>query len=218
MRICQGAYRLTPLASSRTPREQHRSSESRRLRYPMRAPPRPQEGRIYRVRRLMSASEIPQNMKALSSVADQAQVLAIDALRLSLEIEKAMHSRLWRVLHRIEKLDDASPPRPAAVLDAIALSWQLIDTTHKIRTLADQVRGLSHSTPAYQLFLRNTARTEDFRNFFQHLGTEIPKLPLNTNPIMGVLSWVTRVSSKSRTIVYGTFPKDGNFYSLVLDT
>ena len=157
-------------------------------------------------------------MKTLSNITDQKQVLVIDALRLSLEIEKTMNSRLWRILRRIEKLDDRSHPRPVAVLNAIGLAWQIIDTTHRMRGLTDQVRGLSHKLPEYQLFQRNTARTEAFRNFFQHLNTEIPKLPAKTNPIIGILSWVTKVPNKSRTIVYGMFPKDGNFHSLAIDT
>lgn len=157
-------------------------------------------------------------MKILSNVLGQKQILVIDALRLSLEIERAMNSRLWRVLRGIERLDDASYPRPVTVLNAIGLAWQLIDTTYRIRGLADQVRGLQHKLPEYQLFQRNTASTKAFRNFFRHLNSEIPKLPAGTNPIIGVLSWVTKVPSKSRTIVYGTFPTDGNFHSLVVDT
>jgi hypothetical protein len=157
-------------------------------------------------------------MKTLSNINEQKQVLVIDALRLSLEIERVMNSRLWRVLRNIEKVDDTSHPRPIAVLNAIGLAWQLIDTTYRIRGLAEQVKGLSHKLPEYQLFQRNTASTESFRNFFQHLNSEIPKLPTKTNPIIGALSWVTKVPSKSRTIVYGTFPKDGSFHSLAVDT
>ena len=157
-------------------------------------------------------------MKTLSKLDDQKQVLIIDALRLSLEIEKALNSRLWRILRRIEKLDDASNPKPAEVLEAIGLAWQLIDTIHRIRGLAEQVRGLSHSLPEYQLFQRKTAPTEELRNFYQHLNSEIPKLPAKTNPIIGVLSWVTKILGKSRTVVYGTFPKDGNIHTLVVDT
>jgi len=60
-------------------------------------------------------------MKILSNVLGQKQILVIDALRLSLEIERAMNSRLWRVLRRIERLDDASYPRPVTVLNV--LDW-----------------------------------------------------------------------------------------------
>jgi hypothetical protein len=157
-------------------------------------------------------------MKTLSNISNQKQVLVIDALRLSLEIEKTMNARLWRILRNIEKLDDASHPKPIEVLNAIGLAWQIIDTTHRIRGLAEQVRGLSHKLPEYQLFQRNTVRTEAFRNFFQHLNSEIPKLPDKTNPIIGVLSWVTKNPNKSRTIVHGTFPKEGGFHSLAVDT
>jgi hypothetical protein len=157
-------------------------------------------------------------MKTIKNVSDQKQILVIDALRLSLEIEKTMNSRLWRILRRIEKLDDRSHPKPIDVLNSIGLAWQIIDTTHRIRGLAEQVRGLSHKLPEYQLFQRNTTRTEAFRNFFQHLNSEIPKLPDKTNPIIGLLSWVTKAPNKSRTIVFGTFPKGGNFHSLAVDT
>jgi len=60
-------------------------------------------------------------MKILSNVRGQKQILVIDALRLSLEIERAMNSRLCRVLRRIERLDDASYPRPVTVLNV--LDW-----------------------------------------------------------------------------------------------
>lgn len=155
---------------------------------------------------------------SVSKIDNQQQILIIDALRLSLEIEKSLNTRLWRVLRSIEKVEDSSHPKSTTVLNALGLAWQIIDTIHRTRGLTEQVRGLSHTSPEYQLFQRNTAHAEDFRNFFQHLNSEIPKLPVKTNPIIGVLSWVTKFSNKSRTVAYGTFLKDGNFHSLAVDT
>ena len=103
-------------------------------------------------------------MKILSNVLGQKQILVIDALRLSLEIERAMNSRLWRVLRGIERLDDASYPRPVTVLNAIGLAWQLIDTTHRIRGLADQVRG------GYNINYQNISFSKEIRLQQKPLG------------------------------------------------
>jgi hypothetical protein len=157
-------------------------------------------------------------MQVLRNIVEQQQVFVIDAIRLSLEIEKALYTRLWRLLRTIERTSDKANPRPGTSLSAIGSAWQIVDTIYRIRGLARQVKGLSHKSPEYQLFQRNTDSSEAFRHFYQHLDSEIPKIPLNTNPIIGVLSWVTRDPNKSMTVVYGTFPKEGELHSLALDT
>lgn len=77
---------------------------------------------------------------------------------------------------------------------------------------------LPQKTPELQLFIRTTASVGKFRNMFQHLDSEIGKIQGSTNPIMGVLSWVTSNDALAYTIATGTGSEDTQMHSLSVDT
>jgi hypothetical protein len=157
-------------------------------------------------------------MKSIGNIKDQSQILIIDAIRLSFEIEKTLYSKFWRSLRLLEKVEDNLPPRPSQVINSIQYVWEIIDTVNRIRGLIIYVKGLSHNSNEYQLFSKNTKSIEDFRNFYQHLNTEIPKIAEPANPIIGVISWVTKDQNKSKTITYGSIISGNSFHSLAVDT
>lgn len=135
-------------------------------------------------------------MRALVGL-DVKQVYVLDALRYSFWSEQQAYSRLIRQLRSIENRGGAPVPESAAVA-TLASAWQLIDTVHRTRGLFTQVRGLKHRSPEFKAFARATSTVAEFRNFFQHLNSEIPRLKGKAYPIMGLLSWVGR-DSGSRT-------------------
>jgi hypothetical protein len=146
-------------------------------------------------------------------------VLVVDALRYSLLLERKAYAALARVLRAIEKRDGAGAhPSEAQALSAIANAWHIIDVVHRVRGLLVNVPGLSKKAPEVQVFLRHTAATEDFRNIYQHLGSEIARICGTTNPIMGVVSWATRNPRKSMTVFVGTGADEIEVHTVALDT
>ena len=53
---------------------------------------------------------------------------------------------------------------------------------------------------------------------YQHLNTVIPRIEGKTNPIMGVLSWVTKDTTKSITVFVGTGTPDIELHTVAFDT
>ena len=146
-------------------------------------------------------------------------MLIVDALRYTLLLEQKAFTSMFRALRRIENDDDGTGhPNGALTLTALSAAWNIVDTVHRLRGLVRQVPKLSQKSPEVQLFIRNTSFIAEFRNVYQHLNTVIPKIEGTTNPIMGVLSWVTKDPTKSITVFVGTGSPDINFHTLVLDT
>jgi hypothetical protein len=143
--------------------------------------------------------------------------LIVDALRYSLVLEYRAYAAISRALRAIER-DRRLHPSEARALSAINNAWHIVDVVHRVRGLITSVPGLPNKTPEVQVFLRNTAPTEDFRNLYQHLNSEIGKIRTTTNPIMGVLSWVTQNPSKSITMFLGTGAADIQVHTVALDT
>ena len=157
-------------------------------------------------------------MKALQASLDRKQILVLDALRYSLMHERDVFRAVTRFLRRIGKMPFNSRPPDRLAIGALASAWQLIDNIYRIRGLLRQVKGLSQKSPQIQLFLRNTAGVDNFRNFFQHLDSSIAKLSGKSYPIMGVLSWVTHDPAMSCSLSLGHWTKDTHAHSLVVDT
>ncbi len=155
-------------------------------------------------------------MRSLRGVDNRTQVFTIDALRFSLLHEARTHLRLMRSLRLAERQAAAGQIAEAVALRALGAAWEIIDTIHRARALAAQVRGLSHKQPELQIFRRFTARTEDLRHFFQHLSTAIPGLSGNVTPILGVLSWATKDPNDSLTIAFSGAP-DVGLPGMILD-
>ena len=157
-------------------------------------------------------------MKALQNFQRNQHLLVVDALRYSLVLENKAFQSLLETLALIESNDDGiSIPDEELVLIAIRDSWQIIDFVHRIRGLISQAPGLPQKTPAVQLFKRHTIDVEGFRNLYQHLNSSIAKIQGNTNPIMGVISWVFKDPSKSLSLNVGTGAEGLEVSSIAID-
>lgn len=158
-------------------------------------------------------------MKALANVEPTRLNHILDALRYSLELEKKAYHSLSRAFRKIEASDDdKGHPNHTLALNAFSNAWSILDTAHRIRGLITQVPALSQRTPDIQVFIRSTLAVEGFRHLYQHLNSEIPKVKGTTNPIMGVLSWVTKNPSNSITIFLGTGTNETRVHTVSLDT
>jgi hypothetical protein len=156
-------------------------------------------------------------MKALIGSLSRRDIFVLDALRVSLLNEKLAYARLLRSLAVIARLPLGARPTNARACTSLATAWQLVDEVHRIRGLVRQVYGLPHRTPAVQIFLRETAGVEQFRNFFQHLNSSIGSLSGKSFPIIGVLSWSTSDSRHSCSLAFGHWTKETHAHSLVWD-
>lgn len=156
-------------------------------------------------------------MKSLVNIEDQKQIMIIDAIRISFEIEKALYLKLWRSLRLLEKMEDNIPPKSSQTINSIQYIWQIIDTVNRIRGLIEYVIGFSHRSEGYKQFIDNTISIKDFRNFYQHLNSEIPRIVELENPIIGVISWVAKDQNKSITITYGSISGQ-SYHTLAIDT
>ncbi len=144
-------------------------------------------------------------MEQLCNITSTKEILILDALRYSLEIEHKAYIALKKSLRKIEKAHDKElHSNHSVTLNILSNAWALVDTTYRIRGLVTQVRGLSQKSQELQVFLRSTASINDFRNLYQHLNSEIPKISGTTNPIMGVVSWVTSNPADSITAFLST--------------
>lgn len=144
-------------------------------------------------------------------------MLVVDALRYSLLLERNAYAGLTRVLRKMEKHDVTEHPREAYALSAIGNAWAMIDIAHRVRGLVTQISGLPHRNPEVQLFLRSTKSVEDFRNLYQHLSSGLARLSMPTNPVMGVVSWVTKEPRHSITIYVGTGTRDIQVHTVAYD-
>ena len=130
-------------------------------------------------------------------------IFYLDGLKHSLEMLYLIFSRLEKNLANIvscyEKQDNGGKLSVGALLDA----WSFIDVVHRIRELIQQTPQMSKRASAIQIFLRSTSQIEDLRHYIQHLRTAIPKLPIESNPLWGSLSWVP---PNDQTKCYSIFP------------
>jgi len=103
----------------------------------------------------------------------------------------------------------------SGLLDA----WTMIDICHRVRELVQQTPRLSQNLAGIQIFLRGTEQIENLRHYVQHLRRGIPNIPVQSNPLWGVLSWTP---TDSKTVCYTIFSGNlvGGVYgnTLTLDT
>jgi hypothetical protein len=114
---------------------------------------------------------------------------------------------------------------PALLVDkskmpvAFWLCWSFVDAVHRIRELAQAVPGLGRKPPELRTFLDATTDAEQFRNYIQHLRSELSSPNQNTCPVWGVLSWVDPHDSKVAHIALaGSQVGETQFPGCVYDT
>ncbi len=149
-------------------------------------------------------------------------VLYLDGIRYSIEIVDLAFQRLLEVLEKIARAGNASAELAPRIIAATADTWTIVDSTHRLRELVQQLPGLKQNQPEVQLLLRNTESLKDFRHFFQHFRTEIHSYVERRMPLWGVLSWTWINSNtgqaESHTIVPGTFYHQIQAAGCIFDT
>jgi hypothetical protein len=146
-------------------------------------------------------------------------VFYLDGLRYSFQTANLATARLRETLDEIARLYSKEEYTENQITSCLLDAWTLVDICHRVRELVQQVPGLPQKLPSIQIFLRITEHIENLRNYVQHFRSGIPNIPLQSNPLWGVLSWT---STNDKTICYTIF--SGNLtpgvsgYSLPLDT
>jgi hypothetical protein len=97
--------------------------------------------------------------------------------------------------------------KESQVIKAITIAWQIIDISFRYINILSMIKGIKHKEPSYRRAEHFIEQIEVFRNYYQHLNTEINDLPLGISPIMGVVSWSTEEEQRTNTITIGTIIK-----------
>ena len=96
--------------------------------------------------------------------------------------------------------------------------WSIIDTTHRIREIAQSIPGLSKKNKILKNFLKSTSLAKEFRHYIQHLRRELSNNPPNNYPVFGSLSWIDKNdNSKCHTIILGSQIGKQNYFSCIYD-
>ena len=115
-------------------------------------------------------------------------VFYLDGLRYSFQMANLVSRRIRETLDEIARNypDNYTEEQiTSGLLDA----WTLIDICHRVRELVQQTPRLSQNLPGIQIFLRGTGQVKNLRHYVQHLRSGIPNIPVQSNPLWGVLSW-----------------------------
>jgi hypothetical protein len=128
-------------------------------------------------------------------------VFYLDGLKYSFQMAELASQRLKATLDEIAQKhpnEYTENQITSCLLDA----WVMVDVCHRVRELVQQTPGLRKKLPGIQVFLRGTEQVQNLRNYVQHFRSGIPDIPLQSNPLWGVLSWT---SSNDKTTGYTIF-------------
>jgi len=138
-------------------------------------------------------------MKIIGNTEDRVMVYKIEAARFSWLIIEQAYKKLIENL----KLLTTEYTHDLA-LNTITTTWAIIDNSFRFLRLMEQLRGLKHKN--IQDALNYVEKIENFRNYIQHLNTEVNKLPEEIYPILGAISWPSNDLLESFAISVGTIP------------
>jgi hypothetical protein len=103
------------------------------------------------------------------------------------------------------------------LLHAVATVWQIVDTVHRVRELAQATPGMSQREPFVRAFLVATTVAESSRHYVQHLRQELAE-PNHNFPVWGSLSWVSIADpAMTFTAVTGAVPAGTEIGGAVYD-
>jgi hypothetical protein len=148
----------------------------------------------------------------MHAATDTRLVRCLDGLALSFVMLEHINSDLHSVCASV-KSDKNSLPL------AFLRCWSFVDTVHRIREVVQAVPGLSAKTAELRFFLEATAIAEEFRHYIQHLRSELSKVPGNTFPVWGSLSWVDpQDPSLTHTALAGARIGETHYEGCIFDT
>jgi hypothetical protein len=119
------------------------------------------------------------------------QALFIEGIRFSIEMADLANTRLQGTLPLLSRMVDLGAGERATV-SAMADSWSIVDSLHRLRGLMRQMPGIPRRNriPPIRAFFGATERVTELRNTVQHLDTTIPAVVADQNwAVWGSLSW-----------------------------
>jgi len=146
-------------------------------------------------------------------------VFYLDGLRYSFAMANLAARRITATLDVLISKRKAAESYEDEITSALLDAWSLVDMCHRARELIRQIPGMSGKSPEVQTFLRATSQIEELRHYVQHFRSEIPNIPLLSNPLWGALSWVdAHDESTCYTIFSGNLVPGVQAPSLTYDT
>jgi hypothetical protein len=116
-------------------------------------------------------------------------VFYLDGLRYSFQMANLVSHRFRETLDDIARYHSKNEYTEEQITSGLLDAWTLVDICHRVRELVQQTPGLSQKLPDIQIFLRGTEQIKNLRHYVQHLRSGIPDIPIQSNPLWGVLSW-----------------------------
>ena len=116
-------------------------------------------------------------------------VFYLDGLRYSFQMANLVSHRFRNTLDDIARYHSKNEYTEEQITSGLLDAWTLVDICHRVRELVQQTPGLSQKLPDIQIFLRGTEQIKNLRHYVQHLRSGIPNIPIQSNPLWGVLSW-----------------------------
>ena len=106
-----------------------------------------------------------------------------------MQIFELASDRLAQTLHDLGNQKELKGDVGLIITSAISDAWTMIDSTHRLRQLLQQLPRMKKNTAELQLFLRRTTPVEDLRHYFQHLRGEIHSIAEMAMPLWGTIAW-----------------------------
>lgn len=146
-------------------------------------------------------------------------VFYLDGLRYSFQMANLVSRRIRETLDEIARGHSKEEYTEEQITSGLLDAWTLVDVCYRVRELVQQTPGLSQKLPGIQVFIRRTEQIENLRHYVQHLRSGIPNIPIQSNPLWGVLSWApTNDKTVCYTIFSGNLVGGVSGHTLSLDT
>jgi hypothetical protein len=136
-------------------------------------------------------------------------VFYLDGLRYLFQMANLVSRRIRETLDEIAR-NHPDKYTEEQITSGLLDAWTLVDICHRVRELVQQTPKLSQNLTGIQIFLRGTEQIENLRHYVQHLRSGIPNIPVQSNPLWGVLSWTP---TDNKTVCYTIF--SGNLVGVV---
>lgn len=121
------------------------------------------------------------------------QTLFLEGIRYSIDMLDLAYQRLCQSLKIMSLRKDTEQENDSWNLIWASMfmdAWSIIDLTHRLRILLQQMPGAKQKGPTLQVFYRATENVEIFRNRIQHINHNIIQLGAQNKTVWGALSWI----------------------------
>jgi hypothetical protein len=136
----------------------------------------------------------------------------LDCIHYSLEVLNIQYNDLNSILAKLKPSDSSQ------IIRALAVSWSIVDSIHRIREVAQNIPGLGGDAPQLKSFLYDTRIVDVYRDYIRHLRNELSKTDLDKFPVWGSFSWIDNEDKKTcHTAFTGSVIGNVGFGSCVYD-